>query len=131
MVDGYFVHFVAPENLPPMPKHVVFVLDTSGSMEGKKMLQTQSAMKTILSELRDGSDYMTIVSFSDEIRTWEWDGNVVAPVSTASKLAAIDHVENLQAEGDVQSLVQQLFLSLNVYPFFQATRTSTRRCWRR
>ena len=105
MVDGYFVHFVAPENLPPMPKHVVFVLDTSGSMEGKKMLQTQSAMKTILSELRDGSDYMTIVSFSDEIRTWEWDGNVVAPVSTASKLAAIDHVENLQAEGDVQSFV--------------------------
>ena len=131
MVDGYFVHFVAPENLPPMPKHVVFVLDTSGSMEGKKMLQTQSAMKTILSELRDGSDYMTIVSFSDEIRTWEWDGNVVAPVSTASKLAAIDHVENLQAEGDVQSFVQQLFLSLNVDPFFQATRTSTRRCWRR
>ena len=32
------------------------------------------------------------------------DGNVVAPVSTASKLAAIDHVENLQAEGDVSSL---------------------------
>ena len=123
---------MAPENLPPMPKHVVFVLDTSGSMEGKKMLQTQSAMKTILSELRDGSDYMTIVSFSDEIRTWEWDGNVVAPVSTASKLAAIDHVENLQAEGDVQSLaVHPLFLSLNADPFFQATRTSTRRCWRR
>lgn len=99
MVDGYFVHFVAPEHLPPMPKHVVFVLDTSGSMEGKKMLQTQSAMKTILSELRDGSDYMTIVSFSDKIKTWEWDGNVVAPVSRASKLAAIDHVKKLQAEG--------------------------------
>ena len=29
-MDGYFVHFVAPENLPPMPKHVIFVLDTSG-----------------------------------------------------------------------------------------------------
>ena len=88
-----------------MPKHVVFVLDTSGSMEGKKMLQTQSAMKTILSELRDGSDYMTIVTFSDEAKTWVWDGNVVAPVSTASKLAAIDHVENLQAEGDVSSSI--------------------------
>ena len=30
LMEGYFVHFVAPENLPPMPKHVVFVLDTSG-----------------------------------------------------------------------------------------------------
>jgi len=28
--QGYFVHFVAPDQLPPMPKHVVFVLDTSG-----------------------------------------------------------------------------------------------------
>jgi len=25
VVDGYFVHFVAPENLPPMAKHVIFV----------------------------------------------------------------------------------------------------------
>jgi hypothetical protein len=30
VLDGYFVHFVAPENLPPMSKHVVFILDTSG-----------------------------------------------------------------------------------------------------
>ena len=30
LLDGYFVHFVAPENLPPMAKHVIFVLDTSG-----------------------------------------------------------------------------------------------------
>ena len=31
-MEGYFVHFIAPENLPPMPKHVVFVLDTSGRL---------------------------------------------------------------------------------------------------
>ena len=35
VVDGYFVHFVAPENLPPMAKHVIFVLDVSGSMEAQ------------------------------------------------------------------------------------------------
>ena len=32
LMEGYFVHFIAPENLPPMPKHVVFVLDTSGRL---------------------------------------------------------------------------------------------------
>ena len=26
---GHFVHFFVPENLPPMPKHVIFVLDSS------------------------------------------------------------------------------------------------------
>ena len=35
LMDGYFVHFVAPENLPPMPKHVIFVLDTSGRCENR------------------------------------------------------------------------------------------------
>ena len=39
LIDGYFAHFLAPENLPAMAKHVVFVLDTSGSMSGKKLEQ--------------------------------------------------------------------------------------------
>ena len=34
VIDGYFVHFYAPSTLPILPKHVVFVLDTSGSMAG-------------------------------------------------------------------------------------------------
>ena len=37
VVDGYFVHFFAPENLPVMPKHIIFVLDVSGSMNGPKL----------------------------------------------------------------------------------------------
>ena len=39
LLEGYFVHFAAPDNLVPMPKHVVFVLDTSGSMRHRKMHQ--------------------------------------------------------------------------------------------
>lgn len=39
IVNGYFVHFFAPDNLPQMPKNVVFVVDRSGSMEGEKMKQ--------------------------------------------------------------------------------------------
>ena len=69
VVDGYFVHFVAPENLPPMAKHVVFILDVSGSMEGKKMVQLKSAMKTILGELRP-IDFISILEFSDNVTEW-------------------------------------------------------------
>ena len=48
LLEGYFVHFTAPENLTPIPKHVVFVLDTSGSMRHRKMHQTIAAMVTII-----------------------------------------------------------------------------------
>lgn len=41
VVNGYFVHFFAPENMPTGNKHVVFVLDKSGSMQGTKMEQTK------------------------------------------------------------------------------------------
>ncbi|KAJ8930553.1 hypothetical protein NQ314_016634, partial [Rhamnusium bicolor] len=46
--DGYFVHFFAPNDLDPLPKHVVFALDTSGSMGGRKIDQLKDAMMSIL-----------------------------------------------------------------------------------
>ena len=30
VVNGYFVHFFAPQSSPTLLKHVIFVLDTSG-----------------------------------------------------------------------------------------------------
>lgn len=39
VVNGYFVHFFAPQGLPVVPKNIVFVIDVSGSMQGRKMEQ--------------------------------------------------------------------------------------------
>ncbi|XP_045761385.1 inter-alpha-trypsin inhibitor heavy chain H6-like isoform X2 [Maniola jurtina] len=64
--DGYFVHFFAPSSLPPLSKHAVFVLDTSGSMGGSKILQLITAMKAILSDLNP-SDYFNIIEFNSYI----------------------------------------------------------------
>ncbi|KAJ8733901.1 hypothetical protein PYW07_014452 [Mythimna separata] len=61
--DGYFVHFFAPKELPTLSKFVVFVLDTSGSMMDRKIVQLREAMQTILSELNEG-DYFCIVEFA-------------------------------------------------------------------
>jgi secreted protein with Ig-like and vWFA domain len=36
------VHYFAPEGLPTMPKNVVFVIDKSGSMSGRKIQQVGS-----------------------------------------------------------------------------------------
>lgn len=37
--NGYFVHYFAPDSLSTMPKNVIFVIDKSGSMMGRKIKQ--------------------------------------------------------------------------------------------
>uniref|UniRef100_A0A672MDA7 Inter-alpha-trypsin inhibitor heavy chain H3 n=1 Tax=Sinocyclocheilus grahami TaxID=75366 RepID=A0A672MDA7_SINGR len=69
IINGYFVHFFAPDDLPQMPKNMVFVIDRSGSMEGEKMKQTREALMTILSELHE-DDYFGLVTFDDTIESW-------------------------------------------------------------
>ncbi|KAG7304353.1 hypothetical protein JYU34_011294, partial [Plutella xylostella] len=65
--DGYFVHFFAPPSLPPLAKHVVFVLDTSGSMMERKLEQLRAAMTAILRDLHP-HDYFSIVEFSSYVQ---------------------------------------------------------------
>lgn len=64
--EGYFVHFFAPEFLPKLRKHVVFVLDYSGSMEGRKLDQLKEAMIKILSDI-SSDDYFSIVIFQSYV----------------------------------------------------------------
>lgn len=60
------MHFFAPTELPPLNKFVVFVLDTSGSMMDRKIIQLREAMQTILAELNEG-DYFSIVEFASVV----------------------------------------------------------------
>ena len=48
---GRFVHYFSPEDLPTLIKHVIFVIDVSGSMSGTKIKQTQDAMLWIVDHL--------------------------------------------------------------------------------
>ena len=48
---GHFVHYFSPDNFPTLIKHVIFVIDTSGSMNGTKIKQTQDAMLWIVDNL--------------------------------------------------------------------------------
>ncbi|KAG8300340.1 hyaluronan metabolic process [Homalodisca vitripennis] len=64
--EGYFVHFFAPEDLPQLKKHIVFVLDYSGSMGGRKLEQLKEAMDKILSDLSP-KDHFSIVVFQSYV----------------------------------------------------------------
>ncbi|XP_041922859.1 inter-alpha-trypsin inhibitor heavy chain H3-like isoform X2 [Alosa sapidissima] len=67
---GFFVHYFAPTGLPRIPKNVVFIIDQSGSMAGKKIEQTRTALLKILGDL-DGDDHFGLICFDDQISPWK------------------------------------------------------------
>ncbi|XP_076124731.1 inter-alpha-trypsin inhibitor heavy chain H3-like [Alosa pseudoharengus] len=69
IVNGYFVHYFAPMGLVRVPKNVVFVIDISTSMAGRKIVQTREALLTILSDLHE-DDYFGLVLFDSIVESW-------------------------------------------------------------
>ncbi|XP_072027285.1 inter-alpha-trypsin inhibitor heavy chain H3-like [Amphiura filiformis] len=96
VVNGYFVHHFSPEGFPPAMKHVVFVIDVSGSMSGTKIQQTRKAMRTILDQLRE-DDTFNIVTFSSDVTTWQSEKMV--PVTPDTIKQATNFVSGLEAYG--------------------------------
>ncbi|XP_051840815.1 inter-alpha-trypsin inhibitor heavy chain H4-like isoform X2 [Antechinus flavipes] len=68
--NGYFVHHFAPAELSTLPKNVVFVIDKSGSMSGKKMKQTREALVKILGDLKP-EDQFNLVIFDGFVTQWK------------------------------------------------------------
>ncbi|WP_422926101.1 VIT domain-containing protein [Singulisphaera sp. PoT] len=68
--DGYFLMLASPEikraDVKPQPKTVIFVLDRSGSMAGKKIEQARKALQFVLANLRD-DDLFNIVAYDDRV----------------------------------------------------------------
>jgi len=68
---GKFVHYFSPDNLPTLPKHVIFVIDISGSMGGRKLQQTKDAMTTMLDKMSEkNTDNFNIILFDTDINVW-------------------------------------------------------------
>merc|ERR1719376_465939 len=91
--DGYMVRFFAPENLKVLPKHVVFVLNVSGSMSGDKLDQLKNAMVTILTDL-GGQDHFSIMTFSYNVKHWVPKGEREAPEEAGKKTTSIYPAES-------------------------------------
>ena len=97
VVDGYFVHYFTPQNLPVRPKQIIFVLDTSGSMSGEKIVQLKDAMFTIIDEL-SGEDYFYIVEFDSTIKEWPENHKSVRATDD-NKKKGIARVFGMRADG--------------------------------
>jgi Ca-activated chloride channel family protein len=71
--DGYFMLLASP-SVPvsdvKTKKSIVFVLDRSGSMAGKKMEQSKKALEFVITNLNEGDEF-NIVIYDDRVETFE------------------------------------------------------------
>nr|XP_017199117.2 inter-alpha-trypsin inhibitor heavy chain H4 isoform X4 [Oryctolagus cuniculus] len=93
--NGYFVHHFAPEGLPTMPKTVIFIVDQSGSMLGRKIQQTREALLKILDDLNP-RDRFNLILFSSSATPWK-TSLVQASLETVSE--ARSYAGAIQAAG--------------------------------
>ena len=95
VINGYFVHALSPADLPPIPKNVMFVLDVSGSMSGRKINQLKEAMNTILDDIRH-EDSFNIIKFESSVHYWR---DTMVPATGSNIRAARRFVNEMRASG--------------------------------
>ena len=97
--DGYFLLLASPgmdvKDKQVMPKDVAFVLDTSGSMAGKKLEQAKKALRFCVENLND-KDRFEIIRFSTEVEPL-FEKLVVA--NEANREKADDFIKDLRPIG--------------------------------
>ena len=97
--DGYFMLLVSPEIKSTMDrairKNVVFVVDRSGSMSGKKIEQAKGALRFVLNNLNKG-DLFNIVAYDTEIEGFQPE---MQRYGDGTRKEALGFVEGIHAGG--------------------------------
>ncbi len=98
--DGWFMALVSPNprtgRAKPQPKDIVFVIDQSGSMRGKKIAQAKESLTWIFGNLNEG-DRFNVVSFSGGVEAMF---NVPLVRADAEHVAkAVDLTDRIDASG--------------------------------
>lgn len=97
--DGYFLLLASPqikaEGGERAAKTVVFVVDRSGSMSGKKIEQAKEALKFVLNNLRKG-DTFNVVAYDSSVESFRPE---LQRFEDETRKAALGFVEGIYAGG--------------------------------
>ena len=112
--DGYFLLIVTPPEQAAsetaIPKDLVFVLDTSGSMSGEKIEQAKVALRFILDNLNP-DDRFAIVAFAETSRVLQTE---LVEVSASAISQAKSWISTLSASGGT-NIDEALPLGLSLF----------------
>jgi Ca-activated chloride channel family protein len=96
---GYFMMLVSPRaelsKTQQVPRDIVLVLDTSGSMRGKRMTQARNALKYCLSNL-EKHDRFAVINFATTVNKYT---EKLLPANTDQITEAKKWVDGLEATG--------------------------------
>ena len=105
--EGAFLMLISPKRdrtgAPPIPKSITFVLDTSGSMAGRKIEQARGALRFFLSSLRAG-DRFNVVPFATEAEPFFAAAVEATAEHVAKALKKVDQIEATGGTNIVQAL---------------------------
>jgi len=98
-LDGYFMMLVSPRaqlsKEQMAPRDVVMVLDTSGSMRGKRIEQAKAALKYVLKNL-DARDRFALINFATTVNKYHGE---LQPATPDNLAVAAKWVDGLEASG--------------------------------
>ncbi len=112
--DGYLMLMLSPKRevkaAEVQAKDVVFVFDSSGSMQGAKMEQARKALQTVLGALND-VDRFNIIRFSSDVMPFR---SGVVPANAENRDSARKFVGEFKAVGGtaIDDALQAAFASL-------------------
>ncbi len=95
--DGYFLLTLAPplHAKETISKDIIFIVDTSGSMQGEKIEETKRAIKGVLKAL-NANDRFAIVQFNTDV---EYFNSHLLNATSENKQSADKYVDDLEARG--------------------------------
>ncbi len=97
--DGYLLLLASPEikaeDSERPKKTLIFVVDKSGSMSGKKIEQAKNATKFVLNNLREG-DTFNIIAYDDKVESWKPE---LQTFNEETRKSALGFVEGIYAGG--------------------------------
>lgn len=109
--------------LKPMPKDIVFCVDTSGSMlENGKLDQLKAALTYCVENLRDG-DRFNIIDFATATRRMSYDG--LLTISEGTRQRGLTYVGKIVARGGT-AIEEALTVSIDQLSELEATSDRTR-----
>jgi Ca-activated chloride channel homolog len=100
--DGYALLSILPprgESDPPsLPRDLIVLLDTSGSMSGEPLEQAKTVVRALIERLND-ADRLELIEFSTAPRRWN---PAAVPATAQARATAIAWLDRLEAGGGTE-----------------------------